>query len=123
MGRLSWAPEFFLLFLAWLALESPPLAGEPPKLEHRVVLIKASPGCVNREEFDRLVNIAQQHMTSHKCPVLELALPGAAQCASVPPVRPIACGFKRRGATGGTKASSRLHHHQRDPRQYSAKRH
>ncbi len=52
------------------------------------MLIKASPGCVRREEFDRLVDIAQQHKQqhkeaafaqykrSHKCSVLEAGATG-----------------------------------------------
>ena len=76
-------PSSFIV-LSLVALGLPLVAQEPPRLEDRVVLIKASPGCVRREEFDRLVDIAQQHkeaafaqyMRSHKCPVLEACTTG-----------------------------------------------
>ena len=76
-------PSSFIV-LSLVALGLPLVAQEPPRLEDRVVLIKASPGCVRREEFDRLVDIAQQHkeaafaqyMRSHKCPVLEAGTTG-----------------------------------------------
>jgi hypothetical protein len=83
-GEADLSARVLLSFLALAALGSPSLAGEPLRLEDRVVLIKASPGCVNREEFDRLVDIAQQHeeaafvhyVRSHKCPVLEAGTTG-----------------------------------------------
>ena len=76
-------PSSFIV-LSLVALGLPLVAQEPPRLEDRVVLIKASPGCVRRVEFDRLVDIAQQHkeaafaqyMRSHKCPVLEACTTG-----------------------------------------------
>jgi hypothetical protein len=65
---------------ALLALGAPCAASEPPQIHDHVVLTKASPGCVRREEFDRLVELATQHdergfkhyMVGHKCPVLKV---------------------------------------------------
>ena len=62
-----------------LALAAPLAAKEPPQTGERVLLTKASPGCAKREEFDRLVDIAQGHdaaafadyMANHNCPVLQ----------------------------------------------------
>jgi hypothetical protein len=67
--------------LVVLLLSGLPLAAKKPlQVEDRVVLTKASPACLRREEFDRLVELASQHdasgfvqyMADHKCPVLKV---------------------------------------------------
>jgi hypothetical protein len=66
--------------VALLASGLPSAAKGPLRIEDRVVLTKASPACVRREEFDRLVELAAQHdasgfvqyMTDRKCPVLKV---------------------------------------------------
>jgi hypothetical protein len=68
-----------LFILVLLAFGVPSVAKELRK-DDRVVLIKASPGCANRQEFDRLVDLAQgrnavrfaEYMASHNCSVLEV---------------------------------------------------
>ena len=71
-----------LSFVVLLALASPAAANEPQTPSH-VVLIKAIPGCANREEFEAMIDLAQRrdpvgfaaYMASHNCPVLQ---PGTA---------------------------------------------
>ena len=68
-----------LSLVVLLALAGPLPAKEPLQAGERVVLTKGSPGCAKREEFDRLVDIAQRHdavaftqyRANHKCPVLQ----------------------------------------------------
>jgi hypothetical protein len=69
--------------------------------DNRVVLIKAIPGCANREEFEAMIDLAQRHdavgfavyMARHNCPVLQsgtaavdedLAFSGRAMCVRRP---------------------------------------
>jgi hypothetical protein len=76
-------------------------AKEQLQSNNHVVLIKAIPGCANREEFDAMVDLAQRrdaagfaaYMASHNCPVLQpgtaavdadLALSGRAMCVRRP---------------------------------------
>jgi hypothetical protein len=70
--------SFVLVLLAWGVPSA--AAKEPLRKDDRVVLIKASPGCTNRQEFDRLVDLAQsrnavrfaEYMASHNCSVLRV---------------------------------------------------
>ena len=58
---------------------APIAAKERLQSDNRVVLIKASPGCANREEFEAMIDLAQrrdavgfaEYMASHNCPVLQ----------------------------------------------------
>jgi hypothetical protein len=68
-----------LSFVILLALAAPLAAKQQLQMAHRVVLTKASPGCAKREEFDTMIDFAQQrdavgfakYMASHNCPVLQ----------------------------------------------------
>jgi hypothetical protein len=69
-----------LSLMVLLALGVTSASSEPLEIKDRVVLTKASPGCVRREEFDRLVELAARHdenafaeyMLGHECPVLKV---------------------------------------------------
>jgi hypothetical protein len=133
------AKVLLLSFAVLLTVGVPLAAQDQLKLEDRVVLTKASPGCVRREEFDTLIEIAQQrdevafaqYMRSHKCPVLEIGTIGIYEdgvsrvglCVFVVRGRRIAYGYQAPQRKRRTNASSRLHHHQRDCRQDNADRH
>ena len=61
----------------------PVAAKEQIQPDNRVLLIKASPACANREEFEALIDLAHRgdaagfanYMATHHCPVLQ---PGTA---------------------------------------------
>lgn len=85
----AWSAELnakvLLLSFAVLLTAGASLAEQDQlNLEDRVVLTKASPGCVKRTEFDTMVEIARRHdpvafahyMTRHKCPVQEAGTTG-----------------------------------------------
>lgn len=76
---------------------APVTAKEQLQSDNRVVLIKAIPGCANREEFEAMIDLAQRrdaagfaaYMANHNCPVLQagtaavyedLAYSGRAMC-------------------------------------------
>jgi hypothetical protein len=78
IGEAELTAKVALFLIVLLTLVAPLSAKEQLQTE-RVVLTKASPGCAKIEEFDRLVEIAQQrdaiafaqYMASHNCPVLQ----------------------------------------------------
>jgi hypothetical protein len=90
-----------LIILAFFALAMPVAAKEQVQPDNRVLLIRATPGCANREEFEAMLDLAQRrdgagfvnYMASHHCPVLqpgtaavydELAYSGRAMCVRRP---------------------------------------
>jgi hypothetical protein len=89
-----------LLLMLFLSV-APVAAKEQFPSDNRVVLIKAIPGCANREEFDAMIDLAQRrdeagftaYTASHNCPVLQagtaavyedLAFSGRAMCVRRP---------------------------------------
>jgi hypothetical protein len=98
-AELSTKPALTLLTL--FALAMPVAAKEQVQPDNHVLLIKASPGCANREEFEAMIDLAQRrdaasfanYLASHHCPVLQpgttavyddLAYSGRAMCVRRP---------------------------------------
>jgi hypothetical protein len=90
-----------LTLLTLFALAMPVAAKEQVQSDNHVLLIKASPGCANREEFEAMIDLAQRrdaagfanYVASHHCPVLQpgtaavyddLAYSGRAMCVRRP---------------------------------------
>ena len=90
-----------LSFVMLVTFASPLAAKEQIQSDDRVVLIKAIPGCANREEFEAMIDLAQHrdeagfaaYMASHNCPMLQagtaavyedLAFSGRAMCVRRP---------------------------------------
>jgi hypothetical protein len=72
-------PKIILPLLLLFVSVVPVTGKEQLQSDNRVVLIKAIPGCANREEFEAMIDLAQrrdaagfaEYMASHNCPVLQ----------------------------------------------------
>lgn len=93
--------QITLLFLMLFVSVVPIAAKEHLQSDNHVLLIKTSPGCASRSDFEAMIDLAQrrdavgfaEYMANHNCPVLQagtaavyedLAFSGRAMCVRRP---------------------------------------